>query len=167
MAYSNASKKGREFLRYLTDLSVHATLFAPNDSGLKENEVRDFFFFFLPCFNNIFKTAIITSCMPLKIKLKKLILVWCAFCITPYNLNWVHKRHEFIVSISLPRLGVQGYWVFKSLQRLFHQRFQLPCFEGVCLRWSLFWLINIEHSYLKKAAHSFGISHKYIKGIHS
>uniref|UniRef100_A0A8C3R7U3 Stabilin 2 n=1 Tax=Cyanoderma ruficeps TaxID=181631 RepID=A0A8C3R7U3_9PASS len=29
---------GREFLRYLTDLSVNATLFAPNDSGLKENE---------------------------------------------------------------------------------------------------------------------------------
>uniref|UniRef100_A0A8C0ZCR6 Stabilin 2 n=1 Tax=Cyanistes caeruleus TaxID=156563 RepID=A0A8C0ZCR6_CYACU len=38
MAYSNTSKKGREFLQYLTDLSVHATLFAPNDSGLKENE---------------------------------------------------------------------------------------------------------------------------------
>uniref|UniRef100_H0ZLX1 Stabilin 2 n=1 Tax=Taeniopygia guttata TaxID=59729 RepID=H0ZLX1_TAEGU len=29
---------GREFLQYLTDLSVHATLFAPIDSGLKENE---------------------------------------------------------------------------------------------------------------------------------
>ncbi|RLW00187.1 hypothetical protein DV515_00009195 [Chloebia gouldiae] len=38
MAYSNTSRKGREFLQYLTDLSVHATLFAPNDSGLKENE---------------------------------------------------------------------------------------------------------------------------------
>ncbi|KFP52029.1 Stabilin-2, partial [Cathartes aura] len=38
MAYSNSSRKGREFLRYLTDLSVHATLFAPNDSGLMENE---------------------------------------------------------------------------------------------------------------------------------
>ncbi|RMC03028.1 hypothetical protein DUI87_20221 [Hirundo rustica rustica] len=38
MAYSNTSRKGREFLRYLTDPSVHATLFAPNDSGLKENE---------------------------------------------------------------------------------------------------------------------------------
>uniref|UniRef100_A0A8D0G0U6 Stabilin 2 n=1 Tax=Strix occidentalis caurina TaxID=311401 RepID=A0A8D0G0U6_STROC len=38
MAYSNSSRKGREFLRYLTDLSVHATLFAPNDSGLSENE---------------------------------------------------------------------------------------------------------------------------------
>uniref|UniRef100_A0A672US94 Stabilin 2 n=1 Tax=Strigops habroptila TaxID=2489341 RepID=A0A672US94_STRHB len=38
MAYSNSSRKGREFLRYLTDLSVHATLFAPNDSGLRENE---------------------------------------------------------------------------------------------------------------------------------
>uniref|UniRef100_A0A663LQ53 Stabilin 2 n=1 Tax=Athene cunicularia TaxID=194338 RepID=A0A663LQ53_ATHCN len=38
MAYSNSSRKGREFLRYLTDLSVHATLFAPNDNGLSENE---------------------------------------------------------------------------------------------------------------------------------
>uniref|UniRef100_A0A8B9FR14 Stabilin 2 n=1 Tax=Amazona collaria TaxID=241587 RepID=A0A8B9FR14_9PSIT len=38
MAYSNTSRKGREFLRYLTDLSVHATLFAPNDNGLRENE---------------------------------------------------------------------------------------------------------------------------------
>uniref|UniRef100_A0A803VDB2 Stabilin 2 n=1 Tax=Ficedula albicollis TaxID=59894 RepID=A0A803VDB2_FICAL len=38
MAYSNTSRKGREFLQYLTDLSVHGTLFAPNDSGLKENE---------------------------------------------------------------------------------------------------------------------------------
>ncbi|XP_062347248.1 stabilin-2 isoform X1 [Cinclus cinclus] len=38
MVYSNTSRKGREFLQYLTDLSVHATLFAPNDSGLKENE---------------------------------------------------------------------------------------------------------------------------------
>uniref|UniRef100_A0A8C0IEQ5 Stabilin 2 n=1 Tax=Bubo bubo TaxID=30461 RepID=A0A8C0IEQ5_BUBBB len=38
MAYSNSSRKGREFLRYLTDLSVRATLFAPNDSGLSENE---------------------------------------------------------------------------------------------------------------------------------
>ncbi|KAM9276323.1 stabilin-2 [Cariama cristata] len=38
MAYSNSSRKGREFLRYLTDLSVRATLFAPNDSGLRENE---------------------------------------------------------------------------------------------------------------------------------
>uniref|UniRef100_A0A8U8BRH3 Uncharacterized protein n=1 Tax=Geospiza parvula TaxID=87175 RepID=A0A8U8BRH3_GEOPR len=38
MAYSNTSRKGREFLQYLTDLSVQATLFAPNDSGLKENE---------------------------------------------------------------------------------------------------------------------------------
>lgn len=54
MAYSNSSRKGREFLRYLTDLSVHATLFAPNDSGLKENEVRGFFLFFLPRFNNTF-----------------------------------------------------------------------------------------------------------------
>lgn len=42
MAYSNNSRKGREFLRYLTDLSVHATLFAPNDSGLRENEVSAF-----------------------------------------------------------------------------------------------------------------------------
>uniref|UniRef100_A0A8C5UMP2 Stabilin 2 n=1 Tax=Malurus cyaneus samueli TaxID=2593467 RepID=A0A8C5UMP2_9PASS len=38
MVYSNTSRKGREFLQYLTDLSVQATLFAPNDSGLKENE---------------------------------------------------------------------------------------------------------------------------------
>ncbi|KAF4800298.1 stabilin 2 [Turdus rufiventris] len=38
MTYSNTSRKGREFLQYLTDLSVHATLFAPNDSGLRENE---------------------------------------------------------------------------------------------------------------------------------
>uniref|UniRef100_A0A8C3K0V4 Stabilin 2 n=1 Tax=Calidris pygmaea TaxID=425635 RepID=A0A8C3K0V4_9CHAR len=38
MAYSNSSRKGKEFLRYLTDLSVQATLFAPNDSGLRENE---------------------------------------------------------------------------------------------------------------------------------
>uniref|UniRef100_A0A803XTH5 Stabilin 2 n=1 Tax=Meleagris gallopavo TaxID=9103 RepID=A0A803XTH5_MELGA len=38
MAYSNSSRKGRAFLRYLTDLSVHATLFAPNDSGLRENQ---------------------------------------------------------------------------------------------------------------------------------
>ncbi|XP_013802934.1 stabilin-2 isoform X1 [Apteryx mantelli] len=38
MAYSNSSRKGRDFLQYLTDLSVRATLFAPNDSGLTENE---------------------------------------------------------------------------------------------------------------------------------
>uniref|UniRef100_A0A8C2SSE2 Stabilin 2 n=1 Tax=Coturnix japonica TaxID=93934 RepID=A0A8C2SSE2_COTJA len=38
MAYSNSSRKGRAFLRYLTDLSVRATLFAPNDSGLRENQ---------------------------------------------------------------------------------------------------------------------------------
>lgn len=47
MAYSNTSRKGREFLRYLTDLSVHATLFAPNDNGLRENEVRGVSFFHL------------------------------------------------------------------------------------------------------------------------
>lgn len=45
MAYSNTSRKGRAFLQYLTDLSVQATLFAPNDSGLKENEVRVFLLF--------------------------------------------------------------------------------------------------------------------------
>lgn len=45
MAYSNSSRKGKDFLRYLTDLSVHATLFAPNDSGLRENEVSFFFLF--------------------------------------------------------------------------------------------------------------------------
>lgn len=52
MTYSNTSRKGREFLQYLTDLSVHATLFAPNDSGLRENEVRHFFFCFPPCSYN-------------------------------------------------------------------------------------------------------------------
>uniref|UniRef100_A0A8C9EHP5 Stabilin 2 n=1 Tax=Pavo cristatus TaxID=9049 RepID=A0A8C9EHP5_PAVCR len=30
--------RGKAFLQYLTDLSVHATLFAPNDSGLRENQ---------------------------------------------------------------------------------------------------------------------------------
>uniref|UniRef100_A0A8B9D5B9 Stabilin 2 n=1 Tax=Anser cygnoides TaxID=8845 RepID=A0A8B9D5B9_ANSCY len=38
MAYSNSSRRGKAFLRYLTDLSVHSTLFAPNDSGLRENQ---------------------------------------------------------------------------------------------------------------------------------
>ncbi|XP_066489358.1 stabilin-2 [Tiliqua scincoides] len=38
LTYSNTSKKGQEFLKYLTNLSIHATLFVPNNDGLKENE---------------------------------------------------------------------------------------------------------------------------------
>lgn len=38
--YSNTSKKGQEFLKYLTDLSIKATLFVPDNDGLKENEVK-------------------------------------------------------------------------------------------------------------------------------
>ena len=53
MAYSNSSRKGRAFLRYLTDLSVRATLFAPNDSGLRENQARVLSLFFLH-FNSTF-----------------------------------------------------------------------------------------------------------------
>lgn len=89
MAYSNTSRKGREFLQYLTDLSVHATLFAPNDSGLKENEVRVFYFF--PSLFWHFFTAIMGFSIPLKFKLRKIILVWCDFCTTPYNLDCAHK----------------------------------------------------------------------------
>nr|XP_056702547.1 stabilin-2 [Euleptes europaea] len=36
--YSNTSKKGQEFLKYLTNLSIKATLFVPDNNGLKENE---------------------------------------------------------------------------------------------------------------------------------
>ncbi|XP_019370885.1 PREDICTED: stabilin-2 isoform X2 [Gavialis gangeticus] len=38
LAYSNSSRKGKEFLKYLSDLSIQATLFAPNNDGLRENE---------------------------------------------------------------------------------------------------------------------------------
>uniref|UniRef100_A0A674K483 Stabilin 2 n=1 Tax=Terrapene triunguis TaxID=2587831 RepID=A0A674K483_9SAUR len=38
LVYSNSSTKGREFLKYLTNLSTRATLFAPNNNGLRENE---------------------------------------------------------------------------------------------------------------------------------
>ncbi|XP_063783853.1 stabilin-2 isoform X1 [Pseudophryne corroboree] len=36
--YSNTSAKGREFINYLTNLSIQATLFAPGNDGLNENE---------------------------------------------------------------------------------------------------------------------------------
>ncbi|KAG8439430.1 hypothetical protein GDO86_005587 [Hymenochirus boettgeri] len=38
LVYSNTSKKGIEFVNYLTDLSVQATLFAPSNGGLNENQ---------------------------------------------------------------------------------------------------------------------------------
>uniref|UniRef100_A0A8C3XJ35 Stabilin 2 n=1 Tax=Chelydra serpentina TaxID=8475 RepID=A0A8C3XJ35_CHESE len=38
LVYSNSSMKGRQFLKYLTNLSTRATLFAPNNNGLRENE---------------------------------------------------------------------------------------------------------------------------------
>ncbi|XP_053114317.1 stabilin-2 isoform X2 [Hemicordylus capensis] len=38
LTYSNASVNGQEFVKYLTDLSIHATLFVPNNDGLKENQ---------------------------------------------------------------------------------------------------------------------------------
>ncbi|XP_042323043.1 stabilin-2 isoform X2 [Sceloporus undulatus] len=38
LTYSNASRKGQEFLKYLSNLSIKATLFVPNNDGLKENE---------------------------------------------------------------------------------------------------------------------------------
>ncbi|EMP23972.1 Stabilin-2 [Chelonia mydas] len=38
LVYSNSSTKGKEFLKYLTNLSTRATLFAPNNNGLRENE---------------------------------------------------------------------------------------------------------------------------------
>uniref|UniRef100_A0A8C5M7K7 Stabilin 2 n=1 Tax=Leptobrachium leishanense TaxID=445787 RepID=A0A8C5M7K7_9ANUR len=38
MAYSNTSKSGKEFVNYLNNLSVQATLFAPSNDGLYENK---------------------------------------------------------------------------------------------------------------------------------
>ncbi|XP_040200207.1 stabilin-2 [Rana temporaria] len=35
--YSNSSVKGKEFVSYLSDLSIQATLFAPSNDGLNEN----------------------------------------------------------------------------------------------------------------------------------
>ncbi|XP_068133029.1 stabilin-2 isoform X2 [Hyperolius riggenbachi] len=35
--YSNTSVKGKEFINYLSDLSIQATLFAPSNDGLNEN----------------------------------------------------------------------------------------------------------------------------------
>ncbi|CAJ0963806.1 unnamed protein product, partial [Ranitomeya imitator] len=35
--YSNTSAKGKEFISYLTDLSIQATLFAPSNDGINEN----------------------------------------------------------------------------------------------------------------------------------
>ncbi|KAJ6658971.1 hypothetical protein lerEdw1_019608 [Lerista edwardsae] len=40
LTYSNTSRKGQEFLKYLTNLSIRATLFVPNNDGLKENEAE-------------------------------------------------------------------------------------------------------------------------------
>ncbi|KAL8222046.1 UNVERIFIED_CONTAM: Stabilin-2, partial [Gekko kuhli] len=36
--YSNTSRKGQEFLKYLTNLSIKATLFVPENDGMKKNE---------------------------------------------------------------------------------------------------------------------------------
>uniref|UniRef100_A0A8D0G4I7 Stabilin 2 n=1 Tax=Sphenodon punctatus TaxID=8508 RepID=A0A8D0G4I7_SPHPU len=38
LTYSNSSKKGKVFLEFLTNLSIQATLFAPNKTGLTDNE---------------------------------------------------------------------------------------------------------------------------------
>ncbi|XP_048212984.1 stabilin-2 isoform X1 [Perognathus longimembris pacificus] len=38
LAYSNSSAQGQAFLKHLTDLSHHSTLFVPQNSGLQENE---------------------------------------------------------------------------------------------------------------------------------
>ncbi|XP_021114057.1 stabilin-2 isoform X2 [Heterocephalus glaber] len=38
LAYSNSSARGRVFLKHLTDLSIHSTLFVPPNNGLWENE---------------------------------------------------------------------------------------------------------------------------------
>ncbi|KFO30281.1 Stabilin-2 [Fukomys damarensis] len=38
LAYSSSSARGRAFLKHLTDLSTHSTLFVPFNSGLGENE---------------------------------------------------------------------------------------------------------------------------------
>ncbi|XP_063303278.1 stabilin-2 [Pelobates fuscus] len=37
MAYSNTSQNGKDFVNYLTNLSIQATLFAPSNDGLFEN----------------------------------------------------------------------------------------------------------------------------------
>lgn len=39
LAFSNSSARGRAFLKHLTDLSIHSTLFVPQNSGLQENKV--------------------------------------------------------------------------------------------------------------------------------
>ncbi|MEE6480097.1 hypothetical protein FKM82_012459 [Ascaphus truei] len=38
LVYSNTSHTGREFINYLTNLSIQATLFAPSNDGLSENK---------------------------------------------------------------------------------------------------------------------------------
>uniref|UniRef100_A0A803TMD2 Stabilin 2 n=1 Tax=Anolis carolinensis TaxID=28377 RepID=A0A803TMD2_ANOCA len=38
LTYFNSSKNGQEFLKYLENLSINATLFVPNNDGLKTNE---------------------------------------------------------------------------------------------------------------------------------
>ncbi|XP_053572946.1 stabilin-2 isoform X2 [Bombina bombina] len=38
LVYSNTSAKGQEFVNYLTNLSIQATLFAPSNDGLYENK---------------------------------------------------------------------------------------------------------------------------------
>ena len=91
--------------------------------------------------------------------------MWHDFCAASQSSHCASERGEFVIPISLPQLRVQGYRALESLQRIFHQRFQLPSYKGVCQRWSPLWVINIKHSFLKKAMHSFGISHKYIKGV--
>lgn len=41
LKYSNTSAKGKDFISYLTDLSIQATLFAPSNDGINENVVSD------------------------------------------------------------------------------------------------------------------------------
>lgn len=96
MAYSNSSRKGKEFLRYLTDLSVRATLFAPNDSGLRENEVR-FLFFFPSSFQYRLLNSHDGFLYP-----GEIILVQHDFCVTPHSLNCASERGKFIIYISFP-----------------------------------------------------------------
>ncbi|XP_060233840.1 stabilin-2 isoform X2 [Meriones unguiculatus] len=38
LAFSNSSARGRAFLKHLTDLSIHSTLFVPQNSGLQESK---------------------------------------------------------------------------------------------------------------------------------
>ncbi|XP_036616197.1 stabilin-2 isoform X1 [Trichosurus vulpecula] len=38
LVYSNSSSRGKAFLKHLTDLSTHGTLFVPNNDGLWENK---------------------------------------------------------------------------------------------------------------------------------